>query len=50
MPRPKWLSVGRHPAKQRVAGAIPGQGTWIAGSVLSQGAYKKQPVNVSLSH
>ena len=31
--------VGHHPTKPRVAG-----------SVLSQGTYERQPINVSLSH
>ena len=37
--------VGCHPAKQMVAGSIPSQGTWVAGSVPAWGMYERQPIN-----
>ena len=43
--------VGYCPAKQKVAGSIPSQGTsWVVGLVPHQGAYERQLINVSLSH
>ena len=43
--------VGNYPAKERIAGSIPSQGTCLGvGSIPRQGVFKKQPINVSVSH
>ena len=43
--------VGRHPAKQKVAGSVPSQGTGLdCGFGPQVGAYEKQLIHVSLSH
>ena len=43
--------VGRHPAKQKVTGSIPGQGACLGYRQGPQlGACKRQPIDVSLAH
>ena len=43
--------AGCRPAKQKVTSSIPGWGTCLGvGSVLGPGAFKRQPIDVCLSH
>ena len=43
--------IGHHPAKQKVTGLIPSQGTCLGCrfNLPGWGAYERQPINVSLS-
>ena len=43
----RWLE--HYPVHQKAAGSTLSQGTWFMGSNPSQGAYRRQPIDVSLS-
>ena len=48
----RWLSWLKHcPVHRKVVGSVPGQAhTQVAGLIPAQGVYRRQLIDVSLSH